>query len=393
LLVWTLIGSVAYARHYLQDPTGGPASRILYDLCTWLTCFYPWAALSPVVFRLERRYPLASADWPMNLAKLALPAAPLALLGIEIGVVLSLLVDFVFGKPIHLTMQSWRPEGLDFLVHLLIYGGVVLAACVIRKLIELREREREAAALALEKAQLEASLRQAELEALRMRLNPHFLFNCLQNISVLAQDEPKTASQMLTRLGELLRTALRNDSQPETTLAAEIALTKSYVAVEGMRFGDRLSVVFDFVPEADQALVPTFLLQPLVENAIHHGLKNLRQTGAIFIRGSISNAGAGQSEGRKEQINKSEARSGDCLVLTVTDNGVGLPESMAQIEPGIGLTSVSERLARMYPDQHSFSIRALAEGGTEVVITIPLHFAPSGAQVISDEQTSLVDRR
>ena len=144
----------------------------------------------------------------------------------------------------------------------------MVSAYAIRSLIQLRNREREAAQLALEKAELETSLRQAELETLRTRLNPHFLFNCLQNISVLAEEDPKIANQMLTRLGELLRTALRQNAAPEIPLDAEIALTKSYIAVEKVRFSDRLSVLFDVASESVQALVPTFLLQPLVENAI-----------------------------------------------------------------------------------------------------------------------------
>ena len=143
---------------------------------------------------------------------------------------------------------------------------------MIRSLIGLHEKERLSAQLALEKAQLESSLRQAEFETLRMRLNPHFLFNSLQNISTLAQENPKTAAQMLTKLGDLLRITLKVDIQSETPLDKELALTQAYVAVEKMRFGDRLSVLIDVARGTERALVPSFLLQPLVENAIRHGL-------------------------------------------------------------------------------------------------------------------------
>jgi two-component system, LytTR family, sensor kinase len=143
---------------------------------------------------------------------------------------------------------------------------------MIRSLIGLHEKERLSAQLALEKAQLESSLRQAEFETLRMRLNPHFLFNSLQNISTLAQENPKTAAQMLTKLGDLLRITLKGDIQSETPLDKELALTQAYVAVEKMRFGDRLSVLIDVARGTERALVPSFLLQPLVENAIRHGL-------------------------------------------------------------------------------------------------------------------------
>src|SRR5207248_2891930 len=110
------------------------------------------------------------------------------------------------------------------------------------------DQERERAALLLEKSRLEASLKAAELNVLRMRLNPHFLFNTLQNVSVLAQEDPKVASQMLTRLGDLLRAALRSETEPEVPLSAEIALTESYLHVEKMRFADRLNVSIDLAP-------------------------------------------------------------------------------------------------------------------------------------------------
>ena len=150
-------------------------------------------------------------------------------------------------------------------------------------MFQLREQERRAARLALEKSQLEAGLNQAQLEVLRARLNPHFLFNSLQNISVMTGQDPQTASRMLTRLGDLLRAVLRQDSQPETTLREEIALTRSYVALEQMRFGDRLNVGFEIAPDAQEALVPCFLLQPLIENAVVHGLRGVRKTGVITV--------------------------------------------------------------------------------------------------------------
>jgi LytS/YehU family sensor histidine kinase len=202
-------------------------------------------------------------------------------------------------------------------------------------------------------------LKQAELEALRMRLNPHFLFNTLQNISVLAQQDPKTASQMITRLGDLLRTAFRRDAQPEVTLETELGLTQAYVDVERMRFRERLSVRVEIAPGTEQSMVPTFLLQPLVENAIKHGLSELRASGQIQIR---------------------SAKEEDRLVLWVSDNGTGLAaENLQQLELGVGLGSTCERLARMYPEKHELAVRKLQEGGTEVRVVLPfrLNVAPA----------------
>jgi LytS/YehU family sensor histidine kinase len=242
----------------------------------------------------------------------------------------------------------------------------------IRTLFQLHEHERRVARLALEKSQLEASLNQAQLEVLRARLNPHFLFNSLQNISVLIRQDPQTASRMLTRLGDLLRAVLRQDSRAESTLREEIELTRAYVALEQTRFGDRLHVDFAIATEVQQAMVPCFLLQPLIENAITHGLRGARKTGII---------------------NVSAVSQGSEIVLAVTDNGIGLPtQDTAEMKIGVGLRSTCERLERMYPNRHTFSIREPAEGGAEVRIAIPRRFADYEDRSSHDEQSKIADR-
>jgi len=142
-----------------------------------------------------------------------------------------------------------------------------------------------------------------------MKMNPHFLFNTLQNISVLAVQEPHSAILMLTRLGDLLRASFRKDSQQEIPLEAEIALTQAYLDIERVRFRDRLSVLVDIEPGTEGALVPTFLLQPLAENAIKHGLRVSNICGRIEIRGVLD---------------------GGRLVLTVADNGAGISTTSLQ---------------------------------------------------------------
>ncbi len=241
----------------------------------------------------------------------------------------------------------------------------------IRTLIQLREQEQRTAQLALEKSQLEASLNQAQLEALRARLNPHFLFNSLQNISALTKQDPQTASRMLAVLGDLLRVVLRRVSQPECTLREEIELTRSYVALEQMRFGDRLRVSLENADEVQEAMVPCFLMQPLIENAIVHGLRGVRKTGIIAVRAM------------QEQ---------DQLVITVADNGIGPPADSNGMRIGVGLGSTSERLARMYPERHTFSIRSLPEGGAEVRIAIPLRFRNAADSTHRDEAIQVADR-
>ncbi len=369
--VWSLIGMLAYTRYYLQVRNMGIHGS-LTDLFSWMGCYYPWVLLTPIVFRLERRFPLGGPRWLRHLGYLALVSLPLCYFG-SIGMIaFSRSIRVMLGAPVWRMNSLWAFWPYEYLIAEALYWCVVVAAYIIRSRIQLHEQEQTAAQLALEKSQLEIDLRQAELEALRARLNPHFLFNTLQNISVLAQQDPRTASRMLARLGDLLRVVLRSDSQSETTLDEEFAFTRAYVALEKMRFGDRLTVCFEADADPLRAAVPTFLLQPLVENAIVHGLKDAHHAGVIVVRGG---------------------REGEDLVLTVNDNGIGPPtEDLSQMKIGIGLGSTGERLARMYPDRHSLSMRALPEGGTEVRITIPFRDARVQAGPLSNAYAPAADR-
>jgi two-component system LytT family sensor kinase len=371
-VVWTVLGMLAYARYSLE--AGAAQGSTVLELLGWLACYYPWLFLTPLVFRLEQEFPLSRAQWPRHLVSLALAGLPLSYLTYVAAIVLAAGVRFAF-RQAPLVTDVWWPMPLrELALEQALYWSTVGASFVIRNILELREKERQTAQLALEKSQLESSLRQAELETLRMRLNPHFLFNCLQNISILSQQDPKTASKMLTRLGDLLRVALQdNSAQAETTLESELSLTQAYVSIEKMRFGDRLSVLLDISPGTERALVPSFLLQPLVENAIKHGLRGKQETGVIWIRSRWES---------------------DQLVLTVSDNGSGLSQTdPADLAMGIGLGSTCERLARMYSGEHSFSIRGLLEGGTEVRVTLPIKLKEVATETLACEQPSSADRR
>jgi sensor histidine kinase YesM len=327
-----VLGGLAYARHLLLIEA--PHGNILTDVVSWMTGYYPWVILSPFVFWLEQRYPLRRASFLKHLLYIALVGAPVTYAAHELTLGFNGVAQFLFHLPPPQPNAWWSPiQRCEFLLNQALYWSTVAAACIIRNFIERHNGERRAAQLALEKSQLEGSLRQAELETLRMRLNPHFLFNSLQNISTLTQQNPEIASQMLTKLGDLLRSTLRKGTQQETTLATEIELTKAYVAVEQMRFGDRLSILFDVDPAVERAFVPSFLLQPLVENAITHGLRGDQQSGVIWIRAM---------------------RRGNQLMLTVSDNGSGPPkEKLADLEMGIGLGSTCDRLAHVSRSAHN----------------------------------------
>jgi len=259
----------------------------------------------------------------------------------------------------------------------------IAGGALFRNWIRFQLQETERAQLLLEKSRLEASLRQAELDVLRMRLNPHFLFNTLQNISVLTHDEPHIASQMLTRLGDLLRSALRNSGEAETPLGEEIALTEAYIAIEQMRFGNRLQVKMDLAPATLDALVPTLLLQPIVENAIRHGLREAASSGIIGVRGQDSRLVVCKAALITIRSEVSTAH----LVLTVSDNGSGLRgKNLQDLTLGVGLASTRDRLARMYGNESSLTVKSPDEGGTLVCLTLP--FQRSARRQTTYEQTA-----
>jgi two-component sensor histidine kinase len=321
ILAWSLIGLLAYSRHALQLSDEGSPAIVWPEVALWFSCFVPAALFGPVIFRYERRFPLGERPWVRNIAILSVIGIVFAYVACQIATRICVGVEYFFSLPRTFAEPLWLVQKEEWIIQFFLFWAVAGASYVLRNLFR---REREKAELLLEKSQLEASLKQAELEALRMRLNPHFLFNTLQNISVLTQQDPRTASQMLTRLGDLLRTAIRCGSEQETDLASEIRLTEAYVAMEKMRFGERLHVAFEIAPETSEATVPTLLLQPLVENAIKHGLNGMSRAGLIDVR---------------------TCRQKSQLVLSVTDNGIGPPAGKKEVGIGLGATTTRTPLS------------------------------------------------
>lgn len=212
-----------------------------------------------------------------------------------------------------------------------------------------RERERQAAALATE-------LVQARLQALRMQINPHFLFNTLNTISALIHDHPDAADRMVVRLSELLRRTLDRGDVQEVPLREEIDFLKSYLEIEQMRFPDRLTVTWSVEPKTRELLVPHLILQPLVENALRHGIMPREEAGRIEIGARLVD--------------------GAHLEMTVRDNGKGLngADGLSQNghgRQGIGLKNVRSRLTQLYGGAQEFTLANAAGGGVEARVRIP----------------------
>jgi len=208
-----------------------------------------------------------------------------------------------------------------------------------------RERERQASALATE-------LVQARLQALRMQINPHFLFNTLNTISALVHENPDAADRMIARLSGLLRQTLDRGDVQEVPLREELDFLRTYLEIEEMRFPDRLTVTFDIEPKTQDWLVPHLILQPLVENALRHGILPREEAGRVEISARLVD--------------------GEQLELKVRDNGNGLRESTESPgREGIGLRNVRSRLAQLYGDAQKFEVANAATGGVEARILIP----------------------
>jgi LytS/YehU family sensor histidine kinase len=204
----------------------------------------------------------------------------------------------------------------------------------------------------LRQSQLESHLATARLEALKSQLRPHFLFNTLHSISSLMFTDVAAADQMMSLLSDLLRQSLRNNDSQVTTLREELQFVDTYLEIETIRFESRLTIERDIAPDTLSALVPYLLLQPLVENAVRHGVARMESGGRIRIAAS---------------------RSGGELLLRVSDNGPGIRTStQPAARAGLGLSSTQERLRTLYGDEQQMEIRTASDGGAEIALRIPL---------------------
>ena len=238
---------------------------------------------------------------------------------------------------------------LQYLVLLAVLLGVASAQAADQ------ERVRSAE-LALVSARLETQLTLARVGALRAQLQPHFLFNTLNSISVLVSSDPAGARLMIRRLSDLLRAVLSDGERPEVPLRREVELLNAYLAIQGVRFGERLRVRVDVAPGVADLLVPTLVLQPLVENAIEYAVANREEGGTVTV---------------------SATRSSDRLVLSVIDDGSGCSGDVASgmvrgDGHGVGHRNTRDRLREMYGSAHAFTTGPAPGGGCEIRLELPM---------------------
>jgi two-component system LytT family sensor kinase len=225
-----------------------------------------------------------------------------------------------------------------------IYGLIVSVIQVARSSVAIRERDEQ-------HARLQAAFVQTRLHALQRQLQPHFLFNTLNSISALIHIQPTMADQMLGDLSELLRSALEQEQQPETPLSQEIELLDHYLGIQSVRFGGQLRTVRNFAPETLELLVPTFIFQPLVENAIIHGIGVRTEGGTIWVESQLV---------------------GERLLLRVIDDGKGAPSHhKSGIIEGIGLQNTRSRMETLYGSTASLRVGNRQSGGFLVELELP----------------------
>jgi sensor histidine kinase YesM len=317
---------------------------VLFAGIDWLL----YAVLTPAVFRISRRFPLLREGLTRRIALHIVCALGMCVAWATLGQFLRLAI---FPLPAGYTvMKFWIAlEGWVFTT--LPFGtGVYFALVGIEHALAYMEQARERETQA---ARLTAQLAEARLGALRMQLNPHFLFNSLNAITVLVRDQnTAAASRMLELLSDVLRLVLGAEGSHETPLSAELDFLERYLAIEQVRFSDRLRPRVEVDPAVRRAAVPQFILQPLVENALRHGMARRVDAGLLEV---------------------TARRDGDMLVMTVRDDGPGL--GPAGSSAGVGLANTRERLAALYGDRASLEIASAAGAGVLVTIRLPYHEA------------------
>jgi two-component system, LytTR family, sensor kinase len=313
-------------------------------------CFagtFLWIALAPLLFAAFDRTPVMGRARARNFALRVVIIVTAAVVHAEVVRALMVALGPVMDiDPRFYTTEltNWTSSFQASFNEQLI---ILLAHVVLQRVHRSRIQQRRA-------AELEASLVRAKLHALSKELQPHFLFNTLNGIAALVRDDPRLAEAMLVRLGDLLRITLDEVSGAELALGIELDRLDLYLELQQMRFGSRLTVARDVAPDVLDARVPAMLLQPLVENALTHGIGPRPGPGSIRIA-------AQRHDGR--------------LRITIDDTGIGLPAD-ARTRESTGLRNTRKRLAVMFPANHRFDIGAGLDGGTHVAIEIPFRTSP-----------------
>lgn len=316
--------------------------------------WYSWALLSPAIFYVARRYPITRTNW---VQRIFFPHAPMAGLCVCLQAILHGIAGSIYSifevpaSPLMFINESFDKRGLQ---NVTAYCLVVVAAAYLRLREEVRMRQ-------MRQAQLEARLASAQLEMLRMQLQPHFLFNTLQASITLVQEDPRAAEDMLLRLSQLLRITLDEMGNHQIPLSREFHLLDLYVGIQRVRFSDRLTVNIHAAPATLNCLVPTLLLQPLVENAVRHGIGKHKGEDVIEVNARLAEGG---------------------LELEVWNTNSIIDDTAERLLlRGVGLRNTKARLEQLYGPQATLILRSLGNRGAVVLIFIPMQPRTDGTPI------------
>jgi signal transduction histidine kinase len=360
LVVWSIPGLLSASATLLLFPNsptiGGDVRRfVVISIAPW----WGWVLLTPPIVGLARRLAVDERR-ARTVAIHVVAGVVVALLYVLAVAIVGWLVVRHWpitptsspGVVVRPAMEPRQPESLLMLYRGMISSrfptGLIVYVTLAGIGVAIEERRRRRAR-ELEASKLEAHLARAQLQALQMQLQPHFLFNTLHAISLLVDENPRAASRMIIQLGDLLRESLSLSDTHEVPLSREIELLRQYLAIEQARFGPRLSVDVDVPSGVEQTPVPSFLLQPIVENAVRHGVAPRIEPGRVSVRAVVA---------------------GNRLQLIVSDDGPGFGRAPA--ERGLGLAATRDRLAVRYRGAASLRCESSPAGGAVVTIEIPL---------------------
>jgi len=341
------------ARSWLAGAPG--ASFRETDLATW-PIEVTWWFLLPLVLVLQARLTLLDRRWPWTLLLHVLMAALIAALFVVLDALRLLVANHLPWSFLPTIIADLRVSGRWSLQPPLIYAMTVIILYAVSFYREWRAGQRLTGELRLANAQLETRLVRASLDALKMQLHPHFLFNTLNSItSLIRNNRTQEAEDVVAGLGDLLRRALDHRKEAMETLELELEFLRRYFDIERIRFQDRLQIEYDIEPDCLLARVPCLLLQPLAENAMKHGIS--RDPAARLLRLSA----------RHERSQ---------LVLTVYNDGPPLPRDELIEGPGIGVQNTRARLHMLYGDEARFELRDQPPRGVVARLTFPFNTTP-----------------
>jgi len=338
---FTALAVLFSLQRYYAESTSGQNPKWSNAVIGAFVVWWSWALLTPLIVSIARRVPIsAKRPW---VAAIQLPAS------IVISVLHALVVSTITPQfyyrpsiaPIRDMFRGRLSSALAF--DMVVYFLIAAVVYIVQNIAEARRREIAA-------AHLSATLARTQLQALQAQLQPHFLFNTLNSILALIHENPARATLMIRRLSDLLRYCLATSNVPQVPLSDEIHFAKAYLDIQKIRFEDRLEISFDVDDSELGALVPSFILQPLIENAVKFSLADDQPIARIGVS-------ARRTDGR--------------MTLAVSDNGPGVRVADLDQSAGVGVRTTQERLRQLYGDNQMMAFNETSGGGTTVIISIP----------------------